>query len=201
LEAKNKPVLITDVVKGWKAYKRWSLKDLESRYGDIDFQVGGNPMKMKDFFTYMEHPALQDDQPLYLFDQYFEGDAPDIASEYMVPKYFDEDLFSVCGKERPDYRWIIIGPARSGSTFHIDPNATSAWNAVIKGRKKWVMFPPGQVFTLILTLNLTLTPNPVQVPPGIRATEDGAEVTAPVSLTEWFHQYYSSAMDLPEEES
>lgn len=36
---------------------------------------------------------------------------------------------------RPDHRWIIWGPRGSGSTFHKDPNATSAWNAVIKGAK------------------------------------------------------------------
>lgn len=42
---------------------------------------------------------------------------------------------------RPDHRWIIWGPRGSGSTFHKDPNATSAWNAVIKGAKVggWVV--------------------------------------------------------------
>jgi hypothetical protein len=44
--------------------------------------------------------------------------------------------------DRPDYRWLIMGPARSGSSFHKDPNSTSAWNACIRGRKKWVLLPP-----------------------------------------------------------
>jgi len=45
-------------------------------------------------------------------------------------------------------RWLIVGPARSGSSFHVDPNCTSAWNAVVRGSKKWIMFPPGkQQFT------------------------------------------------------
>ena len=60
-----------------------------------------------------------------------------------VPKYFDEDLFSVLGDDgRPDHRWLIMGPPRSGSTFHKDPNATSAWNAVVTGSKKWILYPP-----------------------------------------------------------
>ena len=60
-----------------------------------------------------------------------------------VPSLFQDDLFSVLDNEsRPDFRWLIMGPARSGSSFHKDPNATSAWNAVIKGSKKWILFPP-----------------------------------------------------------
>ena len=40
-----------------------------------------------------------------------------------VPPHFgEEDLFSVLGAARPDYRWLIVGPARSGSSFHKDPN-------------------------------------------------------------------------------
>ena len=41
-----------------------------------------------------------------------------------VPSYFEEDLFSVLGDKRPHYRWLLLGPCRSGSSFHIDPNAT-----------------------------------------------------------------------------
>ncbi len=38
-----------------------------------------------------------------------------------------QDLFHLLGPHRPDFRWLIVGARRSGSTFHIDPNATCAW--------------------------------------------------------------------------
>jgi hypothetical protein len=86
----------------------------------------------------------KEDNPLYIFDPRFADKAPMLAADYSVPEHFgSEDLFSVLGDKRPDHRWLVIGPNRSGSVWHVDPNATSAWNAVIRGCKKWIFFPPG----------------------------------------------------------
>ena len=54
--------------------------------------------------------------------QYQASTIPSIMfSEYQIPPYFEADLFSLTGGRRPPHRWIIMGPARSGSGIHIDP--------------------------------------------------------------------------------
>ncbi|CAA3032529.1 F-box At5g06550 [Olea europaea subsp. europaea] len=171
-EEPNKPVLLEGCLDNWAALKQWDREYLIKVCGDVRFSVGPVEMKLEDFFKYSDQ--VREERPLYLFDPKFAEKVPQLGMDYEVPTYFNEDLFHVLGNERPDYRWIIIGPAGSGSSFHIDPNSTSAWNAVVKGSKKWVLFPPDVV------------------PPGVYPSPDGAEVACPVSITEWFMNFYNA---------
>lgn len=171
-EEPNKPVLLEGCLENWAALEKWDRDYLIRVCGETAFSAGPVEMKLRDYFQYAD--LVREERPLYLFDPKFADKVPELGVDFEVPVYFREDLFSVLGGERPDYRWVIIGPAGSGSSFHVDPNSTSAWNAVIRGSKKWVMFPPEVV------------------PPGVHPSPDGAEVACPVSIIEWFMNFYGA---------
>lgn len=133
-EAPGRPVLITGLLAGWHALEAWRDMDaLAARAGsDALFVAGPARMTLPQYIAYAR--GATDDTPLYLFDSKFCERAPVLASDFDVPKYFQQDLFSLLGPDRPDYRWLIVGPARSGAGWHIDPNSTHAWNGVVSGK-------------------------------------------------------------------
>ncbi|TDH70224.1 hypothetical protein CCR75_003976 [Bremia lactucae] len=145
------PVVIEGIPESekWGALKHWSFKKLRRKYKRVEFKCGEDDygksirMKLKYFLIYLTYQI--DDSPLYIFDSSFDDhvDTKSLLEDYQVPKYFPEDLFSLVGEDRrPPYRWFLIGPKRSGTTLHIDPLGTSAWNTLIVGRKRWILFPP-----------------------------------------------------------
>ena len=99
-------------------------------------------VKLRHYRRYLQTEAKLDDSPLYVFDSAFGERAPQMLGDYAVPPYFREDLLGLVGKRRPPFRWIILGPRFSGSGIHIDPLGTSAWNMLMCGRKRWVLFTP-----------------------------------------------------------
>lgn len=81
-----------------------------------------------------------------------------ILAAFTPLPYFSEDLFSAADPDsRPGYRWMMCGGARSGTNIHTDPFATSAWNTVIIGHKRWVLFPPETPEQRIKLLTSTLS--------------------------------------------
>lgn len=176
----DKPFVLTEPVRGWSVFKEWDEKELLEKYGQVKFRAEAVDWTLTNYVEYMNNN--RDESPLYLFDRGF-VDKMDlevgVSGAYRPPECFEEDLFILLGEHRPDHRWLIIGPERSGSTFHKDPNATSAWNAVIRGSKYWIMFP-----------------NAV-TPPGVYVSDDQSEVTSPLSIAEWLLNFHEEARQTP----
>lgn len=182
------PFILTEPIKAWPVYKDWSVGTLLSRYGKHIFRAEAVDWPLRTYGDYMADNS--DESPLYLFDRAFVSTmglsvgppekTPGAA--YWPPACFAEDLFSVLGDDRPDRRWLIIGPERSGSKFHKDPNATSAWNAVLRGPKYWIMFPSG---------------DKRPPPPGVFVSDDQSEVTSPLSIAEWMLEFHAEARRTP----
>ncbi|KAK2752389.1 hypothetical protein FQN55_007429 [Onygenales sp. PD_40] len=181
----NKPFILTEPVKTWPVYRDWSPDLLLKKYGNVLFRAEAVDWPLHTYIDYMNNNT--DESPLYLFDRSF-VEKMDLSSNdppaFQPPPCFGTDLFSHLGPHRPDNRWLIIGPARSGSTFHKDPNATSAWNAVLRGSKYWIMFPSNP--------SNTLPP-----PPGVYVSADQSEVTSPLSIAEWLLNFHSAARRMP----
>lgn len=182
----DKPFILTKPVCEWPVFRAWDTARILKDFSDIEFRAEAVDWPLKTYIDYMNKNA--DESPLYLFDRGFVekmglsvGRSYSDAS-YWIPDCFGEDLFAVLGNQRPDSRWLIIGPTRSGSTFHKDPNATSAWNAVLRGSKYWIMFPT----------NAGCPP-----PPGVYVSEDQSEVTSPLSIAEWLLGFHAEARRTP----
>jgi hypothetical protein len=184
----SKPFILTDPVKQWPVYKTWTPSTLLANHADVPFTAEAVDWPLRTYLTYMSNNA--DESPLYLFDRAF-AEKTNIdtslpphhpSAAYWAPEAFGPDLFSALGPQRPDSRWLILGPARSGSTFHKDPNATSAWNAVLTGSKYWLMFPSGP----------SIAP-----PPGVLLSADHAEITAPLSIAEYLLSFHALARATP----
>eukprot|EP00411_Alexandrium_monilatum_P020745 CAMPEP_0175221588 /NCGR_PEP_ID=MMETSP0093-20121207/20383_1 /TAXON_ID=311494 /ORGANISM="Alexandrium monilatum, Strain CCMP3105" /LENGTH=445 /DNA_ID=CAMNT_0016515143 /DNA_START=44 /DNA_END=1378 /DNA_ORIENTATION=+ len=153
----RQPAMLLGAANDWRATQRWSSREeLLDHYGDVRFKVTeivppyacGKPLKVElPLRLYVQHAEeVGADFPFYVFERDLEGPRLPLLEDFTTPAYFRDDLYDLTEYTRaffPLYRYYVIGVERTGSNLHVDPSCTSAWNTLLCGLKRWVLFPPG----------------------------------------------------------
>lgn len=175
-ERESVPVVLEGLADDWKAMETCRWNNLVKEYGDFFWRFSdthGAGMTLETYQKYIStFEGMTDDAPLAVYDsQLATDDRAELLQDYKVPECFAApDLFEGLGEEeRPPYRWILVGPARSGTGLHVDPMGTHAWVTVVEGLKRWVLFPRD---TDLLSIHMLET----QIPSAL-----------------WFSQFYEEA--------
>ncbi|KAG7354449.1 transcription factor jumonji [Nitzschia inconspicua] len=149
-ERDNVPVVLEGLTDSWKAMDTCQFDRLVETFGDYDWRFSDTHGATTTLRTYRKYvhslEGQTDDAPLAVYDsELYTDERESLLRDYQVPTCFDApDLFECLDdEERPPYRWILIGPARSGTGLHIDPLGTHAWVTLLEGAKRWVLFPYG----------------------------------------------------------
>mmetsp|Transcript_31093 Transcript_31093/g.75684 ORF Transcript_31093/g.75684 Transcript_31093/m.75684 type:complete len:581 (+) Transcript_31093:76-1818(+) len=98
--------------------------------------------------SYVEYSTTnQVDWPFYSWERKWDGARRSILEDFTAPKAFADDLYDTTEETREFlplscHLFVLIGGRRTGSNVHQDPKWSSAWNTVLCGSKRWVLFPP-----------------------------------------------------------
>ncbi|KAJ1528812.1 hypothetical protein ONE63_007189 [Megalurothrips usitatus] len=165
----NRPCLIREFITcQWPCRSLWTegskpnLSYLQEEFGDAEVPVANcnekeyNSQKKEtqSLYKYIDYlkDYINDGHPsstpnLYLKDWHLTRDYPN-AHVYRVLKYFSCDwlneYFSSRSDLNDDYRFVYIGPKGSWTPFHADVFSSYSWSVNVIGRKRWILFPPGE---------------------------------------------------------
>ncbi|XP_062260105.1 2-oxoglutarate and iron-dependent oxygenase JMJD4 isoform X1 [Platichthys flesus] len=151
----------------WKCRKQWVTEEGKPHFQKLlqEFdetpvpvancnakEYNANPkqvMPFKEFIHYWkEYIQNGHSSPkgcLYLKDWHMSRDFAE-HSVYATPVFFSSDWLNEYWDtlELDDYRFVYMGPKGSWTPFHADVFRSYSWSANICGRKKWLLYPPGQ---------------------------------------------------------
>ncbi|KAK2901399.1 hypothetical protein Q8A67_009514 [Cirrhinus molitorella] len=164
----NQPCMFSKkFTEAWNCRKNWVLADgkpnLQRLLHEFDEtpvpvancnakEYNSNPkqiMPFKEFIQYWrEYIQNGHSSPkgcLYLKDWHMHRNFPE-HNTYKTPIYFSSDWLNEYWDtiEVDDYRFVYMGPKGSWTPFHADVFRSYSWSANICGRKKWLLYPPGQ---------------------------------------------------------
>ena len=89
--------------------------------------------------------------PPYLRAWAYKDDArcAGLAEDFAEPSWAVDMFDKMKPADRPNFKWLFIGPAGVRTPLHVDPALTHAWMAQIKGEKLWKFVPPADLQHLV----------------------------------------------------
>lgn len=151
----SKPVILTDAIKGWKAYSSWTFEQFKSDYGHSMVHAYGykdgtykpDLVQQMPLAHYIDKILTNEvsTYPYYLRDNFsLLAEHKALWDDFSAPKYcFDWFRLLPSFMLRPGPR-IFMGPKGAVTNLHQDMWATHFWMAHLTGRKRWILFPPDQ---------------------------------------------------------
>ena len=144
------PVMVSDLTDTWEAKQKWSFEFFKQRFGDVIGRAERtqNGLKESKEFTiesYIDYmTSTEDESPFYLRNTQFHL-GTELSYDYQIPAYFDcWYAHNTKGNNKYALSWIFMGAANTFSKLHLDIWDSSAWNAVLSGKKLWVFYDPSQ---------------------------------------------------------
>ncbi|KFV86101.1 JmjC domain-containing protein 4 [Struthio camelus australis] len=164
----NRPCIFSaKFTEGWGSRRNWVTWDgkpnfdyLLQKFGEAIVPVANcdvkeynsNPKEQihfKEYINYWKEYIKNDYRSprgcLYLKDWHLSRAFPE-QDVYTTPVYFTSDWLNEYWDAIAvdDYRFVYMGPKGSWTPFHADVFRSYSWSANICGRKKWLLYPPGQ---------------------------------------------------------
>ncbi|XP_021569884.1 jmjC domain-containing protein 4 [Carlito syrichta] len=222
----NRPCVFSSAfTRAWGCRRRWvtpagrpDFDYLLQTYGDVVVPVAdcgvqeynSNPkehMPLRDYISYWKEYIQGDcSSPrgcLYLKDWHLCRDSP-ADDVFTLPVYFSSDwlneFWDTLGVD--DYRFVYAGPTGTWSPFHADIFRSFSWSVNVCGRKKWLLFPPGQEealrdhlghlpydVTVPALMDKCLHPRRTLAGPALELTQEAGEMVFVPSG--WHHQVHN----------
>ncbi|MEU4830148.1 cupin-like domain-containing protein [Streptosporangium sp. NPDC023615] len=159
LEDFGEPVLFRGMQRGWPAGTSWSADFFAERYGDAPVPVRSYPPGSEYEFSverdtlgnYLNYWRETDPDPdcagrrLYLAEWNFTRDYPELSDFFQIPALFSDDWIDRLPEQvRFGRMWLFFGEPGCSTGLHTDTFSTSAWLAMIFGRKALRLLHPSR---------------------------------------------------------
>merc|ERR1712151_363575 len=152
-EKTRTPVMLVGCDEHWAAKERWTIDKLIPRFTntskwrcelhdqdatDYDHdtvpwnEIIDRAMTNRDFYIFGNEFLAREENRQLLDD--FECPGPFQGADIYGHL---KDFHPPGGK----YLWFMVAPRGTGSFPHVDPQATDAWNSLVKGHKWWIIYP------------------------------------------------------------